>query len=307
MNRSILLLPLLLVFPMLLSAQLLPNGNFESWDSSNRAAPFDWLEPSEWVSSNPLTEFSAAAVSKSNDALSGDYSTEILTTNIQTTIPSYQPSFIALGDAELLPLWATNRFTVIESSGGIPAPAGISGISGFYKFSSSSMGDSAEVRAYLKHRPGPGQSPIFVRGGELSLRPANTWTSFELDFDSLAPQAGDSLVVIVYSTKKDAPLQGGNLKIDSLTYKTQTTSIPAIGNFDLSIYPNPATDKVSYTLWGDVPAAIRMFDIVGNEVIRVSFPEKEGTIDVSSLSEGVYLLQFVFRDRIETKKLTVNN
>lgn len=86
----------------------------------------------------------------------------------------------------------------------------------------------------------------------------------------------------------------------------------ASANFTLTAFPNPAHNEVHLTLnYGEVSELrIWISDMMGHELIEVdsqSFLRNEmfRTIDVSKLSDGVYLINVLINDEQRTEKLII--
>lgn len=83
-------------------------------------------------------------------------------------------------------------------------------------------------------------------------------------------------------------------------------SVNDLNNSSLSLYPNPTRGEV-YLLtdksYGDTPISIT--DLTGKNVINTSinFTSQRGTLDISSLPAGVYIIQIKTTDGIINKKL----
>ena len=92
---------------------------------------------------------------------------------------------------------------------------------------------------------------------------------------------------------------------------TVTTTIePPAGLQDLnsdklSVWPNPATDRVMVQLKDLSGAAINVTDVLGKSVLRTSMPGSEIMLDVSSLKGGVYFINVTAGDKQLTYKLVV--
>jgi plastocyanin len=75
---------------------------------------------------------------------------------------------------------------------------------------------------------------------------------------------------------------------------------------EISIYPNPSSDKVFINLNGKSAKETALFDITGKKM-SVSFGSVANglVLDVSSLAKGVYFVNLKVGDTVVTKKLIV--
>jgi hypothetical protein len=287
-------------------AQLLTNGSFEQWDTSGSPPPFNWLEPTAWSSSNPVTEFSMAGTGRSDTARSGNYAVQVVTTNVQTTTMEYQPSILALGEADIFMLWATNRIAVDENSGGITATGQEGGIKGFYRFSSSSANDSAEIRCYLRKWKGPGLGYELIRRGTTRLGPTANWASFEVKMDSVGFGIADTFAVFVYSTKPSDPKQGGVLLLDSVTVTDVSTSVFDPSDFEFTLYPNPAAKIVRFQLATSGHYELRLFDMFGRMIQAGAGRGPQGEVTVDHLPAGMYVIELQTEQGTRRKNLLIH-
>ena len=77
-------------------------------------------------------------------------------------------------------------------------------------------------------------------------------------------------------------------------------------------YPNPTSSftNITFSLVKDAYVTLKIFDMLGNEVIKVTDGElKSGEhtvpVDVSALETGIYFYRLSVDEHSETKKLTI--
>ena len=75
-------------------------------------------------------------------------------------------------------------------------------------------------------------------------------------------------------------------------------------NIDLRIMPNPVVDRLQYTLHDDQQRqfTIRISDMTGKELHIEPNVTSDGSIDLSQLSSGVYMLEVIHADGILTER-----
>jgi len=85
-----------------------------------------------------------------------------------------------------------------------------------------------------------------------------------------------------------------------------STAIETISTGNISIYPNPATDKVTITFNGFTNQAVELsiFDTKGQVVISETFSGKT-TLDVSSLQPGMYYIRIKSSDLNQVSKFVI--
>ena len=94
------------------------------------------------------------------------------------------------------------------------------------------------------------------------------------------------------------------IQVDNFVLDTgNTTSIKKVieNNLPVTIYPNPAKDKIYIESKGNIE--VKVFNILGNEILTT----KQKEIDISNLSEGVYYVQVNTNRNISTQKIIVQH
>ncbi len=76
-----------------------------------------------------------------------------------------------------------------------------------------------------------------------------------------------------------------------------------IQDLDLNIYPNPVSDKFSLTIPEDEVVSIAIFDILGELVREASLTNSNSSMNLSSLSQGIYITKLQSGDISKTVKL----
>lgn len=73
----------------------------------------------------------------------------------------------------------------------------------------------------------------------------------------------------------------------------------------LQVYPNPASDQISFQLPVDSEGELTLLDLNGKMVLRSRVKELNNSVDVRSLNAGVYLINVKTRDQIFQNKLII--
>ncbi len=90
---------------------------------------------------------------------------------------------------------------------------------------------------------------------------------------------------------------------DSLTCYL-STSVPAITNNGLKIYPNPASDFLKIDM-DEVCDCIRIYDNLGRLVFERYKPDTGLEVDVSGFKPGVYMVESRRKDFLSTQKIVI--
>lgn len=260
---------LAVVISVNLSAQLLPNSDFEYWEaSSQEPESTNWQNPQGWSTSNASTEAFGEAVEPSPYSYTGTFAARVKTISMNG---DHLPGMLVAGSGAILDP-AGGQVNVTR--GGIPMQAGIAAINGFYTFSSPSYYDSAQVEVYVKHWSATTQSSSIIGSSVITLSSAGTYTYFEIPVSYTLPAgesidpSTDTLVVAFYSTKPSLPRAGGQLTIDNLF--TYGLGAEELTPKPFTVYPNPVASGGNLNL--DLPLAdeeavdLTMTDLTGRVV-----------------------------------------
>lgn len=90
-------------------------------------------------------------------------------------------------------------------------------------------------------------------------------------------------------------------------FTSSNCSVLDVDNFKIdtvSFYPNPAKDKIHFSNIDAVSAEIRIFNVLGKQVLHQS-KITEKTIDISSFNKGIYLVKIDVDGKSKTQKLVI--
>ena len=80
-------------------------------------------------------------------------------------------------------------------------------------------------------------------------------------------------------------LTGNKTATFSLT-KSSSVGVQAVSNTQFNAYPNPAKDQ--FTIEGATNGTLKIYDILGNELMNTTITSAKTTVNVSTFSNGVY-------------------
>ena len=93
---------------------------------------------------------------------------------------------------------------------------------------------------------------------------------------------------------------GAHVYVDKLLVSDSSTASVNAGNaFDFGIYPNPVQNELTIATEEEI-ASVQIVDLVGNTVLTNS--EVNGSVDVSSLTSGVYVIRLTSASGVATSK-----
>lgn len=83
------------------------------------------------------------------------------------------------------------------------------------------------------------------------------------------------------------------------------TDIADLVDVELSVYPNPASDKLNISSGSITIDAIHVYDIAGKIVYQNAIHDKAHTIDLTKFRAGFYILQVYFGQQVHTEKFSI--
>lgn len=122
-----------------------------------------------------------------------------------------------------------------------------------------------------------------------------TTDGFEQRSVSLASMAGKTFR---FAFRHITPMGGNSTYFDNIKISSNNAGINNVNNINVSIYPNPASDKLN--IEGEGIQMVEMFDLNGRSVLT---SQRAGQIDLSNLSEGVYVVRVIAADGVRTEKI----
>ncbi len=280
---------------------LIPNGDFESWNSySGYSNPASWDTPNSALMSIPL--FGKAVVFKSTDFHGGSYSCKLLTQQIAIPGSAFNaPGFITLGKLSIN--ITAQTFSV---NGGVPINDQPTHLMGYYKFQPVG-GDSCTVGIILYKTTAGIRDTI--GGGMFSAKVATTdWTHFSAYITYFTPTTPDTMNVVAISSAQTDMHVGTALWVDDLSLD-YTVGVgkqdPASG---ISVYHDKETGRLivfcEFTKEQIVNA--RLYDMTGREVYSlnpVAVANGRIVIPCNGFGRGVYVLAVQHDGMTFTKKI----
>ncbi len=131
---------------------------------------------------------------------------------------------------------------------------------------------------------------------------------------SLAPDTSGQLKINFYSrdtglnpvegkgsiTIKVGLLSSGFPNVDPKTSYFEATTRGYVGlpqakynsSFSLKTYPNPVKDQLNVSFTGQAKLNLKVFNVVGKQVIQKVLSNGNGAVNTQSLEDGVYLLKY---------------
>jgi hypothetical protein len=169
--------------------------------------------------------------------------------------------------------------------------------SAWLSFSVTSSADTFELM--LSRDCGQTYTSLYeISGG--SLRTTTAWLK---DSVNLTPYIGQGNILLAF---KAATSESGNVFLDDISLRKVVVN-PNLKTSGFLVTPNPASGLINIQFYPQPTGlkAIRLFNSSGQLVRNVQVSQQYSlyTMDVSSLSSGVYILSVVFADRIIQRRI----
>lgn len=114
---------------------------------------------------------------------------------------------------------------------------------------------------------------------------------------SMPPPTGYSYMKKIIYFKKDGIECGEEIIVD--------VNEPTVLSPKFKVYPNPAQDRLFFRTEMNGSGIIQICDINGRNLRKLSVEGQMTTIDISGLSDGIYLIKFFSESSVEVRKIIV--
>lgn len=289
-----LLLSIFIIGTSVYSYSQAPTRDFETWTTSGSTE-----DPTGWFSANVMSPLgNPPSVSKVTgaEAHGGTYAMKILSVTLTNTLGAPIPNPVGLA--------ATGKVNGNQFKIGFPYTSRPTSIDFWYHYLPVSSGDTAACFVYLWN--GVSKDTI---GAALWKTPTQTsvYTSHSLPItynSALSGVTPDSMAIVFSSTrlfKSDTTFctncgkAGSTLYVDDLAFVGTNGIDENPSSNGVTLYPNPASDRVTITVDGSHAVSARVYDATGRavavstELTQTSvLNRRTGTITTSSLASGLY-------------------
>lgn len=289
-----------------LSAQTVPNADFEQWNSDEEAT--GWT--STFTMDLMMTSFDYSSAEKSSNSHTGYFAMGLHPYAIDLMLTSYTlPGIAHLGTFN-------SNFDITSLIGGFGGGGGLdagSFIENMVQGGITCNRVPQSVKAWIRYVPAEGDAmSVTVRcysNGEVVAEGTYNSTAVSYGYEQItipvtatSSATPDQLNIIFNCGSAD----GSNLYIDDIELVMEGGSgIEEPANVIFSAGPNPTHDiiTVTPTVAGSYSAVL--FDMNGREVWAGQSLQGATKVDVSELSEGVYFLKVTANGLTRTEKIVV--
>lgn len=277
--KKLLTLTLLSVMPFLANGQL-QNADFESWTQPVEPEALLYNIATGWTRTNgiPTIEGQGLYLPPATDAQNGDYAMRLCVWYMYDKDIAYQVSSINTRPASLRGYYKYTDNLAIETATG------------------NIVNDEAKVTVYLiKWNDELVQNDI-IGTGTLSLGASADYSLFECPITYTADGVPDTIRVVLDCSLMDKTEANTHISafesgvssiftVDNL-WLEDTMGNENFGNKKFSVYPNPSSGLINIP---EFEGSAELFDPMGKSVLKKDNPG--GTMDISSLQQGIYLLK----------------
>lgn len=281
--KKTLLFGLLISFTIgsVFSQQQIPNGGFETWETH----ALGYENPVGWDNPNAvLSLFALTPVTPSTDAAVGNFSA-LLESKLLSTggVDFVIPGVVTLGT--FVVDYINNTANLV---GGIPFTDRPIALKGSYK-NYPAAGDSTMIVAiFTRWVPAKGKRDTIGFAGMFPKATISTWTNFSIPINFFTEDAPDSMNINIVSSNMIVPNKDSYMFIDNLSFEYPAGIHEQDFLVETSVFPNPATDKVSFSFEKDIRAEIQIFNNEGQIVYTTFVDGNKQEADLSQLSSGTY-------------------
>lgn len=269
-----------------LFSQIIPNGGFENWSSS---------DPDNWKSSNFMIP---SSVTKSTASYSGANAAKLETKTYTFTAA---PGTLTLGKI------TQNGFSA-NITGGIPFTSRPDSMVGYYKNSLQS-GDASYFGVGLFKRNTTNNALDTIAVGKITKNvTASNFTRFAVPLNYRSVETPDTMNILLMSSANIVTaIVGTTLYVDDLSFVYNSSGISfqiPVNTGSLKYYPNP--NNGNYLIVESEKAdRIEILNALGQVVRNVLITDIKTTINIEDLSTGTYFVKAINNKNSEIRKLII--
>jgi hypothetical protein len=265
------------------SAQQIPNGDLENW-TENVLLGFE--DPDDWQTPNQYTALlSIFTTTKVSDAAEGSFAAKLEAKDVGGFIT---PGVITLGDFTVDFVNNTAYLT-----GGIPFTDKPAALTGSWKNFPVS-GDFTMIIVYFtKYSSDKGQTDTIGIGQMMGTETVDSWTAFNIPIEFFSTEDPDTMNLHVVSSNMLNLQLGSTIYVDDLAFEYEAGINEINNKVEASVFPNPASEHLTFSLEENVKAELNVFNNDGQLVYSASVNGNAHKVDVSQFSAGTYFYSFV--------------
>ena len=279
MKKTLLSGMILIFFVASISAQQqVPNGGFENWTDSG----LGYEDPNGWDTPNEYTYVTGVfTVTKSDTVSTGNYSAKLKS---RLLVGEYvSPGVVTLG--EFVVNFLTQTATM---EGGIPFTDRPLALNGDYKNFPAANDSTVVMAIFTEYLEAKGKTDTIGLGIMYTNNVVADWTSFSVPISFFNNHDPDTMNIIVVSSNMFSPNKDSYMFIDNFAFEYEAGIDDLENIVETSIFPNPASDKISFTFGKKINANLNIYSNDGQQVYSGIVNGTDQTIDVSNFAAGAF-------------------
>jgi hypothetical protein len=92
-------------------------------------------------------------------------------------------------------------------------------------------------------------------------------------------------------------------EIDDVDISTTTTSVDAVTNSEVSVFPNPVKDNLTVNTNSAKPSYLVIYDVAGKTIYQSQITSAQAIVDTKNFPKGIYFLQIRNETGLITRKI----
>lgn len=299
---------------------VLPNGDFESWNSN---LPAGWK-----TLSIPMVGI-ISSVAKTNDAQSGLAAVELKTktASVMGTEEVTIPGLLTNADIDVMALmqvlstWEqsdsvslSDLFTQLVPciTGGTFISGTPTSFNGYYKYTPSGTTDYCFLLSLFLGNNAAGMRTVVGISMHIDSVASDTYKEFSAPYVAMPLQETiqpNEVVVLLLSSfvnmdQDDSPVSGSKLKVDNVSLVINSVELPIVSSekTNLVVYPNPSSGTFRLTGYDGQSIAIQVTDIKGRTMLEKENYRGES---LSLPSAGIYFVKVIGKEFSTVRKITI--
>lgn len=279
MKKALLSGMILIFFVASISAQQqVPNGGFENWTDSG----LGYEDPDGWDTPNESTLVTGVfTVTKSDTVSTGNYSAKLKS---RLLVGEYvSPGVVTLGEFVVDFLTQTATF-----EGGIPFTDKPIALKGDFKNFPAANDSTIVMAIFTEYLEAKGKTDTIGLGIMYANDVVADWTSFSVPISFFNDHDPDTMNIIVVSSNMFSPNKDSYMFIDNFAFEYEAGIDDLENIVETNIFPNPASDKISFTFGKKINANLNIYSNDGQQVYSGIVNGTDQTIDVSNFAAGAF-------------------
>lgn len=292
MKKQLLFVAALFIASTPLAHAQITDAGFESWTSGSPCSDLD-----NWDTPNAVTSgFGVCTITQETANPHSGNSAVKLTSTFIAFANQTAPGMVTNGTLDVMNQTVTGGQSFTER------PVSFSG---WYQ-AAPMTGDTYSFNALLINETSGDTVGTAQFTGSTTV---STWTEFTAEVVYTSTDDPTIVQIILLSSNPTAAVDGSIAMFDDLDYQTLTVGINEQEAANITAYPNPAVDQITFNLKGIETASLEVFNIVGEKVLTQTLSAGNPTIDMGAFAKGTYVWRIADLDGtpLKTGKFLLTN